>query len=87
MEIVEGRCRHKYKEVEKEERHGRSLRYVVFQKTNPALLAVIGSKGKTSVLDKLRDRSDVLIQQKPQHFAGKATVPDRVICHREIDKS
>ena len=41
------------------------------------MLAVTGSKGKTSVSDKLHDHSDnVLIRQKPQQLAGKATLPD-----------
>ena len=44
------------------------------------LLAVTGSKVETSVLDKLHDKSNyVLIRQKPQQLAGKATVPDSVI--------
>ena len=52
-----------------------------------ARFAVTCSKDKTSVSDKLRDYSDlVLIWQKPQQLAGKATVPDSAISSCQIEK-
>ena len=57
------------------------------QAVDPALLAIIGSKGETSVFNKLNDHTDyVLIQQKSQQLAGNVTVPDRVACNCENNK-
>ena len=85
---MEGSCRRKYKNDEKEESQDRFLRNAVFQMANPALFAVTNSKGKTSVSDKLHDYSDhALIEQKSQQLVGKAKVLDSVICRCQIDKS
>ena len=51
------------------------------------MLAVTGSKGETSVSNKLHDNSDyVLIRKKPQQLAGKTTVLNSVISCSQIDK-
>ena len=65
--------------VEKE--GSQDLSSASFQTVKPALLDVTTSKDETLVLDKLHDYSDhVLIQQKSQQLADKATIPESVIC-------
>ena len=59
----------------------------MYKPLQSALLAVTGSKGETSVFDKLHNHFDhVLIRQKPQQLASKTTVPDSVISSCQIDK-
>ena len=44
--------------------------------SQPASLVVIGSKGETSIPDKLHDHAHhVLIRKKSQQLAGEATAP------------
>ena len=63
------------------------MRNAVFHTAMSALLAVTVSKGKTLVSDEPHDHSHhVLIQQKSQQFAGKAMVPNSIICCGQIDK-
>ena len=65
----------------------RSLRDAVFQTSQPASLAVIGSDSETSILDKLHVHADhVFIWKKSQQFAGEATVPDSVIGSCQVYK-
>ena len=74
-------------DVIKKGRKDRSLRNAIFQKMEPASLAVTGNKGKTSAPDKFHNHlNHVLIRKKSHLFAGKATVPDNVISHCQIDK-
>ena len=59
-----------------------ALKNTIFHMAKPALLVVTDSKGETLVLDKFHDHSDyVLIWKGLKQLAGKATVPDRFICH------
>ena len=52
----------------------------MFQTSQPASLAVTGSKGETSIPDKFHDHTNhVLIREKSQQLAGEATMPDSVI--------
>ena len=72
-------------DIEKEGCQGRSLWDTVFQMSQPASLAVTGSKGETSIPDKFHDHTNhVLIREKSQQLAGKATMPDSVICSCQI---
>ena len=58
-----------------------------FSDSQPASLAVIGSKGETSIPDKFHDHTNhVLIREKSQQLAGEATMPDSVICSCQIYK-
>ena len=52
------------------------------------IAAVTNSKSEASVSDQLHYHSDyVLIRQKSQQLAGKATVPDSVICSCQVDNT
>ena len=79
-------CRRQIVDVDVEkESQDRSLKNAIFQF---ALLAVTGSKGKTSDSDKLHNHFIyVFIRQKSQQLAGKAIVPDSVVCRCHVGKN
>ena len=73
---MEGRCRRKYKEVEKERSPERSVRNSVFQMTNLAFPAVTSSKSETSVSDKFNDHSyHALICKNLKQLGCEAKIP------------
>ena len=58
-----------------------------FKTAAPALRVVTGSKGETLVLDKPHNDSEQgLIWKNLKQFADKATVPESVMCRRQINK-
>ena len=76
-----------YIDIKKECGQDRSLDDAVSQTSKPASLAITGGEGEASVLDKLQDHPDhVLIRQKSQQLAGKASVPDNAISRCQVDK-